>query len=62
MKCPRCQSENLEILSNVEGSTKGASLFKICLCGICGLAGTGKGKTTTTHFWVCKDCGNKFKV
>lgn len=58
MRCPKCQSNNLQIVSDVKG--KGASATKICLCGICGLAGTGK--TTTTHYWVCQNCGNKFKA
>lgn len=56
--CPKCYSNNLQIISDVKG--KGASATKICLCGICDLAGTGK--TTTTHYWVCQNCGNKFKA
>ena len=58
LRCPRCKSTEMQIISDVEG--KGASFTKICLCGICGLAGAGK--TTTTHYWVCKKCGNKFKM
>lgn len=58
VKCPKCGSENLEIVSDVQG--KGASFWKLCFCGLLGLCGTGK--TTTTHYWVCRNCGNKFKV
>lgn len=58
MKCPKCGSENLEVISDVKG--KGASGLKLCLCGIFGLCGTGK--TKTTHYWVCKNCGHKFKM
>lgn len=58
MKCPKCGSENLETISDVKG--KGASFWKLCCCGLLGLCGAGK--TTTTHYWVCKDCGNKFKM
>lgn len=33
---------------------------------LCGNCGSGKSKTTvnarTTHAWICKDCGNKFKT
>ena len=52
MKCPKCGSENLEIMSDVKG--EGAKLWKLCLCGFCGLAGAGK--TETTNYWVCKNC------
>ena len=58
MKCPKCGGENLEVVSDVQG--KGASFWKICLCGLPGLCGAGK--TKTTHYWVCKDCGYKFKM
>lgn len=58
MKCPKCGGENLEVVSDVQG--KGASFWKICLCGLPGLCGAGK--TKTTHYWICKDCGHKFKM
>lgn len=58
VKCPKCGGTNLEIVSDVKG--KGASFWKLCFCGLLGLCGTGK--TKTTHYWVCKSCGNKFKV
>lgn len=58
VKCPRCHSSNLQAISDVQG--KGASFWKICCCGLLGLCGTGK--TKTIHYWVCSDCGNKFKM
>lgn len=58
LKCPKCLSSNLHPISDVEG--KGASTWKICACGLCGLGGTGK--TTTTHYWVCANCGNRFMM
>ena len=58
VKCPKCKGVNLQVVSEVNG--KGAKLWKICMCGICGLSGAGK--TTTTNYWVCKDCGKKFKM
>lgn len=58
MTCRYCGSHNLEIISEVTG--EGAKLWKLCLCGFCGLCGAGK--TTTTHYWVCKDCGKRFKA
>lgn len=58
VKCPKCGSTDLEIVSDVQG--EGAKFWKLCLCGLLGLCGAGK--TTTTHYWVCKHCGNKFKI
>lgn len=58
VRCPRCGSPNLQVVSDVKG--EGAKLWKLCLCGFLGLCGAGK--TTTTHYWVCNSCGNKFKV
>lgn len=58
LKCPKCGSTNLQAISDTKG--KGASFWKLCFCGLLGLCGTGK--TTTEHFWVCSNCGNKFKM
>ena len=56
--CPKCGSNQLQAVSDVKG--KGASACKLCLCGVFGLCGTGK--TKTTHYWVCQNCGHKFKM
>jgi hypothetical protein len=56
--CRFCGSHNLDIISEVSG--EGAKLWKLCCFGFCGLCGAGK--TTTTHYWVCKDCGKRFKA
>ena len=58
VRCPRCGSTNLQAISDTHG--KGAKLWKLCLCGILGLCGAGK--TKTDHYWVCGNCGNKFKM
>lgn len=58
VKCPRCGGTNLQAVANVTG--KGASFWKLCFCGLLGLCGTGK--TKTEHFWVCQNCGNKFRM
>ncbi|MGN0384564.1 MAG: zinc ribbon domain-containing protein [Lachnospiraceae bacterium] len=58
IKCPKCKSSNLQAISDTHG--KGASFWKLCCCGFLGLCGTGK--TTTDHYWVCQDCGNKFRM
>ncbi|MCM1228045.1 MAG: hypothetical protein NC320_12960 [Clostridium sp.] len=58
VKCPKCGGTNLQVVSEVTG--KGAKFWKLCLCGILGLCGAGK--TETEHYWVCHNCGHKFKV
>ena len=58
IKCPKCGGTDLQAISDVEG--KGADGCKICMCGLLGLCGAGK--TKTTHYWVCSTCGNKFKM
>ena len=67
--CCRCGSSNLFPVS--ETTTKGKD-FNVgdALCGaillgplglLCGATGKGK-QTTTTTYWLCKNCGNKFKA
>ena len=48
MTCPKCGSENLTIINEVQ--SKGASGLKICLCGLLGLCGTGK--TKNVQYWM----------
>lgn len=56
--CPKCASTNLQAIADTHA--KGVSGCKICLCGPFGLCGAGKA--TTDHYWICQDCGNKFKM
>lgn len=69
LHCPHCGSHDIMPVSEV--STKGKD-FKAgdACCGfmllgpiglLCGATGKGK-QTTTTTYWMCKGCGNKFKV
>lgn len=58
MKCPKCGSEDLQVYNEVKG--KGVSGTKVCLFGLCGLCGTGK--TKNEQYWICKNCGYKFKA
>ena len=58
MTCPHCGSTHLQVISDVNG--KGVSLLRLCFCGLWGLCGAGK--TKTTHYWVCQTCGNRFKI
>ena len=69
MICPKCGSEDVTVLTETNTQGKDFSAGKgICgallagpigiLCGFC-----GKGKQTTTEtFWICKNCGNKWKA
>jgi len=72
ISCPNCKSKNLQVSTenNMTASGKGYSGGKGCLgflllgplgllCGSCG----NKPRVTTTNktFWVCQNCGNKFR-
>nr|QGT51172.1 hypothetical protein Firmicute1046_2480 [uncultured Firmicutes bacterium] len=72
MVCPKCGSDRLQITteSNTQTSGKNYSSGQGCLgylmfgplgllCGSCGQ----KQKTTVTNtdYWLCPDCGNKFR-
>lgn len=58
MKCPTCGSTNLQVINEVH--SKGVSGTKVCLFGLCGLCGAGK--TKNVQYWVCQNCGHKFKA
>ena len=69
LRCPRCGSHDIMPVSEVSTKGKDFNAGDACcgymLCGPLGLlcGATGKGKqTTTTTYWMCKGCGNKFKV
>lgn len=63
MICPKCQSENLQFVTNSSGGGYDA------LSGCCGLmflgplgllCGACDSRPTTEEFWICHDCGHKF--
>lgn len=69
LRCPRCQNENLQIITETSTKGKDVSAGKSC-CGyillgpigiLCGMCGKGKQMKTTTY-WICPMCGNKFKA
>ncbi len=69
MVCPKCNSNNCSIINEVNTKGKDFSASKGC-CGwllfgplgiLCGLCGQNK-QTINTNFWVCSDCGNKWKA
>lgn len=69
MKCPKCGDDNCQIITETKTKGKDFSASKGCcgailfgpigiLCGAC-----GKGKTIqSTAYWVCSQCGHKFKA
>ena len=67
--CPHCGSNDLQTISETTSKGKDFKADNACcgwmLCGpiglLCGTLGKGKQINTTTY-WVCKNCGNKFKV
>lgn len=69
MGCPKCGSEDIQIISETNGRTQGYGLGKgICgyLClgpwgWLCGLLGMGKEEKTTTTYRMCKKCGARFR-
>jgi RNA polymerase subunit RPABC4/transcription elongation factor Spt4 len=61
ISCPWCGSEELQAISKV--TSEGFGLERCLLCGLCGICGLlGLGETTTEHYWVCRNCGKKFKI
>lgn len=58
ISCPWCGSKRIQAIS--ETHSDGVDFCKICCCGFLGL--WGAGKTETEHYWVCQNCGKKFKI
>lgn len=77
MTCPKCGSENVNVISEEVGSKTSAKgngclwkmgrmLLIVCTCGLWLLVGkhkgTGKTKVKTQTFGLCQNCGHKFKI
>ena len=69
-RCPRCQSTILTIITDTNTTSgKGYGCIKACIGTVilgpfgllCGLCGKKKSKTTSEAFFMCMDCGNKFR-
>lgn len=69
MVCPKCGSNNLQVLQETSTKGKDFSGSKGC-CGailfgpigiLCGSCGKGK-QMSTQSYWLCYNCGNKFKL
>ena len=69
MECPNCKKTNTQIINEVSTSGKDFSAGKGCLGALllgplgllCGACGKGK-KVENNNYWVCNDCGHKWKV
>lgn len=69
MSCPKCGSEDIEIITETSNSTQGFGAGKGC-CGyiifgpiglLCGLLGMGKGTSNTNTYRMCRNCGSRFR-
>lgn len=69
IRCPKCQNENLQMITESVSKGKDFSAGKGC-CGaillgpigiLCGACGKGK-QVKTVSYWICPQCGNKFKA
>ena len=69
MRCPRCGSNNIQVITNMRTREKGFGVGKGCigflLFGwvgwLCGLCGMGERTTWTRVEYVCINCGNRFR-
>ena len=68
MRCNRCGSENCQVINETKTTGSDYSASKGC-CGwilfgplglLCGLLNSKK--TTNQSYWVCNNCGNKWRV
>lgn len=70
MVCPKCGNDSCQIITeNKMSSGKGFSLIKSC-CGaimlgpigiLCGACNKGV-ELSSSSYWVCNQCGHKFKA
>lgn len=69
MACPRCGNPNLQIITETNTTGKDFSASKGC-CGaillgpigiLCGACGKGK-QVNTINYWICPNCGNRFRA
>lgn len=69
MVCPRCGGNDCQVVNETYSEGKDYGLTKGC-CGyvifgplglLCGLCGKGR-RTYSKQFWVCRDCGKKFRL
>lgn len=69
MRCPRCDSQNIQIVqgdSRVKGNGCLWSIVRLmlilCTCGLWLLVGKRNGKIKTSTRAVCMNCGHKWNI
>ena len=74
MQCPKCGSNNFEVISKTKGKIKKRGFIMtlvhlFLIVGTCGLwlivpllRGGSKGKIKSETRFVCKECGNEFNA
>lgn len=69
MKCPKCKSENVEVVMDTSGKIKGPNLLQragrtvanTATLGVYGvIAGKQTGNVKTKPVALCQKCGHKF--
>ena len=69
MQCPNCGNTNLQATTETSSTGKDFSAGKGC-CGailmgpigiLCGACGKGK-QTHNNQYWICNNCGNKWRA
>ena len=69
MECPKCGSQNCGIINEITTKGKDFSAGQGCLgalifgpigvlCGLCGQ----KKRNINKNYWVCNNCGKKWKA
>ncbi len=69
MVCPRCGNQNCTVITETTSTGKDFSAGKGCLGALifgplgvlCGACGKGR-QMHSVSFWVCNNCGYKWKV
>lgn len=68
-KCPKCGSTLISPVTETRSKSKGGSMSDAC-CGyicfgplgiLCGFLGDKGSNTTNTTYWICGNCGAKFR-
>lgn len=68
MKCPKCRSENVDVVMDTSGKIKDTSILQkagraamiVGTAGLWALTPKTKGHTKSKPVALCQDCGNKF--
>lgn len=70
MNCPKCGSENVNVVMDTSQKVKGVTIFRklgrliliVFTAGLWLLVPKKKGSTKSKPVALCQNCGNKFKA